>query len=137
MKAETVRTDSTGESRIPIGRVLVVDGEALIRWSLAEGLSAAGYEVHEAGDGSETLAYFQADAAPFDLVLLDLELPDADGVSLLKRIRQICPGCRVILMTAFGAPDTLQEAQKAGVHTVAPKPFQLERMVEMVRRALA
>jgi len=116
-------------------RVLVVDDEALIRWSLSEHLSAAGYEVCQAADGAATLAHFAEGRPPFDLVLLDLRLPDASGVALLRHIKRVCPTCRVILMTAFGDPDTLREARDAGASDVVAKPFDLERLMDVIGRA--
>src|SRR5688572_32118553 len=81
-------------------RVLVVDDEALIRWSLSERLASAGYEVEEAGDGETAIGYFRQGAPHIDLVVLDLKLPDADGVTLLKQIKRLSPASRVVMMTA-------------------------------------
>jgi DNA-binding NtrC family response regulator len=121
----------------PPARVLVVDDEALIRWSINERLSSAGYEVQEAKDGASTLGYFRDGAPRIDLVVLDLKLPDADGVDLLRQIKRVSPGCRVILMTAFSTPDKLLDARKAGAYAVVPKPFNLDQMLQTVERALA
>ena len=125
-----------GEKISPPARVLVVDDEALIRWSLNERLSSAGYEVHEAGDGASALNYFRDGAPRIDLVVLDLKLPDADGVDLLKEIRRLSPTCRVILMTAFGTPDKLVDARNNGAYDVVSKPFNLDKMLQAVERAL-
>ena len=120
----------------PAARVLIVDDEALIRWSLNERLSSAGYEVQEAGDGASALGYFRQGAPHIDLVVLDLKLPDTDGVDLLKQIKLLSPACRVILMTAFGTPDKLLEARDSGAFEVLPKPFNLDKMLQTVQRAL-
>jgi DNA-binding NtrC family response regulator len=125
-----------GEKISPPARVLVVDDEALIRWSLNERLSSAGYEVHEAGDGASALNYFRDGAPRIDLVVLDLKLPDADGVDLLKKIKRLSPTCRVILMTAFGTPDKLVDARNNGAYDVVSKPFNLDKMLQAVERAL-
>lgn len=127
---------SMAEKISPPVRVLIVDDEALIRWSLSERLSGAGYTVYEAGDGAAALRFFRDEAAPIDLVVLDLKLPDTDGVTLLKQIRRVCPACRVILMTAFGTPDALAEARSQGVYDVLPKPFNLDKMLNTVEQAL-
>ena len=121
----------------PPARVLVVDDEALIRWSLNERLSSAGYEVEEAGDGVSALDYFREGAPRIDLVVLDLKLPDADGVDLLKNIKRLCPTCRVIMMTAFGTPEKLVDARNSGAYDVVAKPFNLDKMLQIVERALA
>ncbi|HEY7443437.1 MAG TPA: response regulator [Vicinamibacterales bacterium] len=119
----------------PPARILVVDDETLIRWALNQRLSSAGYHVDEAKDGASALAYFRAGEPPIDLVLLDLKLPDVDGVTLLKMIKRRSPLCRVILMTAFGTAETLQEARNNGVNDVLAKPFDLELAVKAVERA--
>lgn len=125
-----------GEKISPSARVLIIDDEALIRWSLNERLSSAGYQVQEAADGASALAYFREGAAPIDLVLLDLKLPDADGVNLIKQIKRLAPTCRVIMMTAFGTPDKLRDARDSGADEIVPKPFNLDKMLELVERAL-
>jgi DNA-binding NtrC family response regulator len=117
--------------------VLVVDDEALIRWSLNERLSSAGYEVEEAEDGASALSYFREGAPRVDLVVLDLKLPDIDGVDLLKQIKRLCPACRVVLMTAFGTPDKLADARNSGAYDVVAKPFNLDKMLRVVEGALA
>jgi DNA-binding NtrC family response regulator len=119
----------------PPAHILVVDDEPLIRWALNERLSSLGYHVDEAGDGASTLAYFRDGALPIDLVLLDLKLPDSDGVTLLKKIKHRSPACRVILMTAFGTAEKLQDARDSGVDDILAKPFDLDLMVRAVERA--
>ena len=128
---------SMGERISAPARVLVVDDEALIRWSLNERLSSVGYDVEEAGDGASALTYFRDGAPRVDLVVLDLKLPDVDGVDLLKQIKRLCPTCRVVLMTAFGTPDKLAEARNSGAYDVVAKPFNLDNMLRVVECALA
>ena len=128
---------SMGEKISAAARVLVVDDEALIRWSLNERLSSAGYDVEEAGDGASALAYFREGAPHVDLVVLDMKLPDVDGVDLLKQIKLLCPTCHVVLMTAFGTPDKLADARNSGAYDVLAKPFNLDNMLRIVERALA
>ena len=134
---EALEQEFSGTARqfSPPARILVVDDETLIRWALNERLSSLGYHVDEAGDGASTLAFFREGAPPVDLVLLDLKLPDSDGVTLLKKIKHRSPACRVILMTAFGTAEKLQDARDNGVDEVLAKPFDLDLMVQAVERA--
>lgn len=114
--------------------VLVVDDEPLIRWSVGETLEAAGFEVFEAGTAREALAHIHgADCSC--VVLLDLRLPDSDDLSLLRKIRTQAPLCRIILMTAHGTQEILEEALREGAWDVLRKPFDMTRMVTLVREA--
>ncbi|MCC7127039.1 MAG: response regulator [Acidobacteria bacterium] len=111
-------------------RVLIVDDEALIRWSLAEVLGDRGFDVQQAATGATALA--AATAAPFDIVLLDFRLPDSNDLSLLARLRQQLPDTPVILMTAFSTPDVVQGALDLGAVRVVSKPFELADVASLV-----
>jgi DNA-binding NtrC family response regulator len=113
-------------------RVLVVDDEPLIRWSIAETLGAAGHQVTEAEDAASALRAMKDTAAP-DLVLLDFRLPDSSDLGLLAKIRQMSPGTTVIMMTAFGTPDVTAGALKLGASRVLSKPFNMHDLEDVVR----
>lgn len=115
--------------------ILVVDDEALIRWSVAESLEAAGYQVVEAGSASEALRVFD-NARNISLVVLDLKLPDSNDLGLLRRLRAMAPQCLVMLMTAHGTPEVLEDARRLGACEVLEKPFDLHQFVDVVNHAL-
>lgn len=117
--------------------VLVVDDEALIRWFVAESLETAGHQVLEAGSAREALAYFADGRGGVSVVVLDLKLPDSSDLGLLRRIQELSPGSRIILMTAHGTPDVLDEALRAGAFAVLPKPFDVTKVQGLVKDALA
>jgi DNA-binding NtrC family response regulator len=116
--------------------VLVVDDEALIRWSVAETLEAEGYTVLEAGSAREALERFADGGNGIGLAVLDLRLPDCADLALLRRIREIAPECRIILMTAYGSTEVLDEARRAGAIGVLGKPFDMTRVVGLVHSAM-
>ena len=120
----------------PPVNVLVVDDEALIRWSLSESLSKAGYHVIEAEDRKGTLRVFEQRRPGVCVALLDIRLPDSRDLGLLRTIREMAPDCRVIVMTAHGTPELTREALKHGAFRVVDKPFDLDDMVGLVAEAL-
>ena len=113
--------------------ILVVDDEALIRWSLSERLKAEGFAVLEAETGADALEKLPEGV---DLVLLDYKLPDTDGVSILRQIKDFEQDIVVILLTAYASVETAVEAMKLGAYHFANKPFNLDEVVATVERAL-
>ena len=111
---------------------LVVDDEALIRWSVSETLAGLGLVVQQATDGASALAAIAGAAAPFDLVVLDLRLPDVDDLALVGRVRELLPAAVVVLMTAFATPEIIAGAQALGVRAVLNKPFELDELARLV-----
>ena len=113
-------------------RVLVVDDEPLIRWSITETLSGLGLDVAQAGDAVSALRHIMAGAPGFDVILLDLRLPDMCDLSLVETVRQVQPEASVILMTAFGSDEVVERAMTLGAETVLHKPFALATLVDAV-----
>jgi two-component system response regulator AtoC len=114
-------------------RILVVDDEQLIRWSLSERLTQEGHEVVEAGTAKEALALAGPD---IDLVLLDYRLPDSDGLKVLREIKVSEPDIPIIMLTAVSGVETAVEAMKQGAHHYANKPFNLDEIALFVQKAL-
>jgi DNA-binding NtrC family response regulator len=113
--------------------ILVVDDEALIRWSLSERLKGDGYDVVEAETGGAALERLRDGV---DLVLLDYRLPDTDGLTVLREIKKFDPDILVILLTSFVSVETAVEAMKLGAFHYANKPFNLDEVSATVSRAL-
>ena len=118
---------------MPKSTILVVDDEPLIRWSLTERLKSEGYEVCDAETGAAAL---DALSEGVDLVLLDYKLPDTDGVTVLRKIKEFDQDILVILLTAYASVETAVEAMKLGAYHFANKPFNLDEVVATVERAL-
>jgi DNA-binding NtrC family response regulator len=113
--------------------ILVVDDEALIRWSLSERLRVDGCTVIEAEDGRGALECVDDHV---DLAVLDYRLPDTDGLTLLRRLRGRYPRLQAMLLTAYATPETALQAADAGFFGLVRKPFDLDDIASMIRGAL-
>jgi len=118
---------------MPAPTILVVDDEALIRWSLKDRLTEQGYRVIEADTAAAAIA--KSEEGP-DLVLLDYKLPDGDGLQVLKKLKERDPDVLVILLTAFSSIENAVEAMKYGAYHYANKPFNLDEIALLVDQAL-
>ncbi|HEX9290729.1 MAG TPA: response regulator, partial [Anaeromyxobacteraceae bacterium] len=115
-------------------RVLVVDDDAGVRYTLREILASDGIETDEAEDGAAALARYEA--SPVPLVITDLRMPRMDGMELLRRLLARAPAPRVILITAHGSERQAVEAMKAGAWDYFRKPFDKDELLAVVRRAV-
>jgi DNA-binding NtrC family response regulator len=117
-----------------VARVLVVDDDPGIRYTLREILASEGLAVDEAGDGVEGLERY--DASPFPLVVTDLRMPRMDGLELLRQLARRTPAPRVVMITAHGSERQAVEAMKSGAYDYFKKPFETEELLAVVRRAV-
>ncbi len=117
------------------GRILVVDDELDIRESLDDLLSSEGYQVDLAGGGEEGLRRLEASA--YDLVLLDLMMPDVNGMEVLREVRQKDPETPVFMITAFGSVEGAVDALKSGANDFFKKPWDNEKLVIEIDRMIA
>ena len=111
----------------------VVDDEQLIRWSRTSRLADEGYRVLEAETAADALKRAREGV---DLVLLDYRLPDSDGLTVLKQIKENDPDTLVILLTAYSSVNSAVEAMRRGAYHYANKPFDLDEIVLLVEKAL-
>jgi two-component system response regulator HydG len=114
-------------------RVLVVDDDAGVRYTVREILHSVGLTVLEAADAPAALAILADQAC--DLVITDLRMPSMDGMELLRRVNHMPRPPRVILITAHGSERTAVEAVKAGAWDYFRKPFEVEELLAVVQRA--
>ena len=117
-----------------MGTILVVDDEKNLRRLLRDALEAEGHVVHEAGAGQEALEQFSKTHC--DLVLLDLILPDLNGLQVLRRMKREVAEIPVIIMTAFSEVQSAVEAMKAQAADYLCKPFDLDELKLVVQRHL-
>lgn len=112
--------------------IFVVDDEEMIRWTLKEALESEGYNVKTFENGREFLSYFNANGG--DIVLLDVRLPDSNGLDLLLEVTRLDPDAIVVIMTAFGDVETAVSAMKRGAFDYISKPYSLEEVSLLIKK---
>lgn len=114
------------------GKILIVDDQLGIRILLNEVLQKEGYDTYQAANGFQALEMVQ-EGLP-DLVLLDMKIPGMDGIEILKRLKVIDQNIKVIIMTAYGELDMIQEAKDLGALTHFAKPFDIDDIRQAVKK---
>jgi len=114
--------------------ILVVDDDEVMRQTLSDVLKKRGYEVSTAETGGQTLSSIREQL--FDLILLDIRLPDMDGLDVLRRIKETESDLMVIVMTAYSDVHTAVTAMKSGAYDYIDKPFELEELKILIQKAL-
>ncbi len=115
-------------------RVLIVEDEQLIRWSLRQKLETQGYHVTESADGTSALLELENDV--FDLIMLDYKLPDMTGLDVLRKVREVDTDVVVILMTAYSSIESAVDAIKLGAYDYLTKPFDMDQLIRTAEKAL-
>lgn len=115
-------------------RVLIVEDESLIRWSLRQKFEERAYRVTEAVSGRS--AFAALDGGAFDLVVLDYKLPDMTGLDILRRVRDQDGDAVVVMMTAYSTIESAVEAIKLGAFDYISKPFEMDHLLLIVDKAL-
>ncbi|HEY7746019.1 MAG TPA: sigma-54 dependent transcriptional regulator [Desulfuromonadales bacterium] len=115
-------------------KILVVDDEHLIRWSLEQNLKKQGYEVMTAGTGEDALRLLREETP--DLMLLDIQLPGISGMEVLEKVKEMEEEIIVIMVTALGVLETAVKAMRIGAYDYINKPFNLDELAIVIRKAL-
>jgi DNA-binding NtrC family response regulator len=115
-------------------RILVVDDEPMMADSIRQNLAEEGFTVDTAGTGAEAIELF--DRGGHQLAICDLQLPDMDGLEVLRHMKDAQPATEVIVVTGYGTVARAVEATKAGAFYFVEKPFDFEQMLPLVEKAL-
>lgn len=115
-------------------KILIVDDAEFLRLRISKMLTGEGYEVFEADNGAKAIQAFQANKP--DLVLMDVTMPEMDGLTALKQIRSIDAKAKVIMLTALGQESVVLEAIRSGARDFVVKPFERERVLGAIQKLL-
>ncbi len=117
-----------------MAKILVVDDAEFLRVRISKMLSGEGHDILEAENGLKAVETYKA-AKP-DLVLMDITMPEMDGLSALKEIKSFDPAARVIMLTALGQESVVLEAIKTGARDFVVKPFEKDRVLGAISKLL-
>jgi two-component system chemotaxis response regulator CheY len=118
-----------------MARVLVVDDAAFMRKMVTDALSGGGHDiVGEAANGAEAVQRFQ-ELRP-DVMTLDITMPEKDGLAALREIIAVDPGAKVVMCSALGQESKVLESIKLGAKDFVVKPFQADRVLSAIEKAL-
>ncbi|WP_226034937.1 response regulator [Aquibacillus saliphilus] len=116
-------------------KILIVDDAAFMRMMIKDILTKNGYEVvGEAQDGAQAVEKYK-ELSP-DLVTMDITMPEMDGITALKEIKKMTPDAKIIMCSAMGQQAMVIDAIQAGAKDFIVKPFQSERVIEAIQKAL-
>jgi two-component system, response regulator, stage 0 sporulation protein F len=115
-------------------KLLIVDDQFGIRILLNEIFQKEGYQTFQAANGVQALNLVQNESP--ELVILDMKIPGMDGLEILKRVKKINASIKVIIMTAYGELDMIQEAIDHGAITHFSKPFDIDEIIAAVKKEL-
>jgi two-component system chemotaxis response regulator CheY len=118
-----------------MAKILIVDDAEFLRVRLNKILDTEGYEVVQAENGSKAVATYKA-ARP-DVVLMDVTMPEMDGLAALKEIVSFDPQAKVVMLTALGQESVVLEAVKSGARDFIVKPFEHDRVMKAISKLLA
>ena len=136
-RAGLTRRFSERRQDTDLKRILVVDGEESVRGGLRRVITGAGHEVVEAHEGHAGLAF--CGETPVDVVVVNLTLPDMDGVEFIRQLRHVCPKAKVVAIAGsrpYGAPDPLAIVKRLSGVRELPWPFAPDRLLSAVREVL-
>jgi len=118
-----------------MANILIVDDAEFLRIRISKLLTGHGHKVIQADNGVSAVSIYKT-ARP-DMVLMDITMPEMDGLTALREIRAIDPQARVVMLTALGQEAVVLEAVKAGAQDFVVKPFEPERVLNTINKVLA
>jgi DNA-binding NtrC family response regulator len=114
-------------------KVLIVDDEERFRTTMCKLLTVRGLEAVTVGSGKEAIEKLRQ--GPYDVVILDVRMPEMGGVQVLSEIKKIDPQAEVIIMTGYASVDTAKEIMKRGAYDYVLKPYSIEELMEKIEGA--
>lgn len=115
-----------------MAKILIVDDAEFLRVRISRMLANEGYEIAEAENGAEAVSAYKDDKP--DMVLMDITMPEMDGLAALREIQNIDPEAKIVMLTALGQESVVLEAIKAGAKDFIVKPFEHARVMSAISK---
>lgn len=122
------------ERRLLLAKILIADDETTIRTLICKIVKKMGHTPVEAGDGREALKKFEEESV--DLSIVDVKMPEIDGIGYLERVKKESPHAVVIMMTAYPSAETIIKTIEDNGYTYIAKPLQVDRIMDLIKRGL-
>lgn len=119
-----------------MGGILIVDDAAFMRMMIKDILTKNGYQVSGEAENGAVAVQVYSELKP-DLVIMDITMPEMDGIEAVKKIKAVDPSAKIIMCSAMGQQAMVIDAIQAGARDFVVKPFQPERVIEAVKKALS
>jgi CheY-like chemotaxis protein len=117
--------------------ILLVDDHSAMRSTLCDILQDEGYKVQAATSGEEAIGLFQEKEGKFDAVLMDVRMNGIDGVEAFRRMKDLCAGVKVILMSAFSMDELKEASLREGVVAFLSKPLNMESLIDLIAETVS
>ena len=131
VKAPVFLLDYRCLNELTMKKILVIDDEAIVRSSCERTLKPEGYDIKSVSSGKEGVELLEKES--FSLVLLDLKMPDMDGVEVLNKIKATWPETKVVMITGYSTVDTAVQALRLGAFNFVEKPFTPDMLISAVK----
>lgn len=118
----------------PKAKILIVDDEERLTTTMCKLLRIHGYDAHTAGSGQEAIARIGEES--WDIMILDMKMPEMSGVQVLSEVRKLDSRVEVIVLTGYASLDTAQEVMKLGAYDYLLKPYRQDDLLEKIENAL-
>jgi len=117
-----------------MAKILVVDDAEFLRVRISKMLSSEGHDIIEAENGLKAVETYKTSKP--DMVLMDITMPEMDGLAALREIKKYDPSAKVVMLTALGQESVVLEAIKSGARDFVVKPFEKERVISAVSKLI-
>ena len=123
---------------IPLGKgkIMLVDDESMLRETVSHMLESMEFEVALVNDGKEAVGFYEKEFSEIDLIIMDIQMPEMDGIEAANLIWEKNPGAKIIFSSGYADPVRLDELRRKGVKEVLRKPYKMKDLIEIIQKTM-